>query len=251
MIHMSIQNRISVTLSPRMKKALELAAGLEGSTTATYATQLLSQAIKNEVKEDPILFKKWIELEKEALKNQSWEKVVTPVTINPEDLLESQPNEKGWFLSGENPDGYLIGKDRVEMFEGVASGYIKSKQEKVTGFGTVMQQASINKYIGKQLDVSAVIKTDKVKDWAGLWVRIDDENMKYLWFDNMQSRPIKGTTSWTKYHTTFAVPDNSSMLNFGVLLAGPGNVWINQVTIKEVAGKKKTQVTDLDLYLAF
>lgn len=250
-MHMSIQNRISVTLSPRMKKALELAAGLEGSTTATYATQLLTQAIKNEVKEDPILFKKWIELEKEALKIKSWEKVTTPVTIGPEDLLESHPSEKGWFLSGDNPDGYLIGKDEAVIYKGVDSGFINSKQERVTGFGTIMQQTSIKKYVGKQLDISAVIKTNEVKDWAGLWVRIDDENMKYLWFDNMQSRPIKGTAGWKRYHTTFDVPDNSSTLNFGVLLVGSGSVWINQVSLNEVIGKKKKPVTDLDVSLTF
>jgi len=67
MVLMSIQNRISITLSPRMRKALELAAGLEGSTTASYATQLLTQSIKDEIKDDPILLAKWIELEKEAL----------------------------------------------------------------------------------------------------------------------------------------------------------------------------------------
>ena len=44
------------------------------------------------------------------------------MTISPEDILESNPIEKGWFLSGDNPDGYLIGKDKTVMYEGVASG---------------------------------------------------------------------------------------------------------------------------------
>jgi len=68
-VTMAIQNRISVTLSPRMKKALELAAGLDGSTTATYASQLLSSAIKAELKDSPVLYDKWLQLEKEAMQH--------------------------------------------------------------------------------------------------------------------------------------------------------------------------------------
>lgn len=65
-VTMAIQNRINVTLSPRMKKALELAAGLEGSTTASYASQLLSSAIRADLKDSPVLYDKWLQLEKEA-----------------------------------------------------------------------------------------------------------------------------------------------------------------------------------------
>ena len=251
MQHMSIQNRISVTLSPRMKKALELAAGLEGSTTATYASQLLTQSIKSEIKDDPILLQKWIEIETEALNNNSWENIVLPVTINPEDLIEIQPSQKGWFLSGDNQDGYIVGKDSGVIHNGIPSGSIKSKHEKVTGFGTLMQQADIRGYVGKKLEVSAYIKTNKVKDWAGLWVRLDDSDMKYLWFDNMQDRPIKGTNDWKKFHIAFDVPDKSSSLNFGVLLAGPGSVWINNVNIDELSDNKRKPLVDIDLSLNF
>jgi len=234
-----------------MRKALELTAGLEGSTTATYATQLLSQAIKNEIKEDPIIFQKWIELEKEALRNESWDEVVLPLTISPEDLQDTQPSPKGWFLSGDSPNNYVVGKDRKVPYRGIASGYIKSKQDKTTGFGTIMQQTDIIDYIGKKLEFSAVIKTNKVKDWAGLWVRLDDSDMKLLWFDNMQDRPIKGTNDWKKFQIIFDVPNKSSNLNFGVLLVGPGSVWVNSVSLNEIIGNKKKSTSDLDLSLSF
>lgn len=248
---MSIQSRISVTLSPRMKKALELAAGLEGSTTASYATQLLSYAIKNEIRDDPILFQKWIELEKEALKNKSWDKVSPPTTINPEDMRDSTFIQRGWFLAGDNPDGYEVGKDRTITYTGKESGYIKSKRTNVRGFGTLMQQADISSYVGKKLKYSAVIKTDKIKNWAGLWVRLDDNDMRCLWFDNMQDRPIKGTADWKEFSITFKVPRQSSTLNFGVLLVGSGSVWINKVSVVELSKNIEKSATDLGLSLTF
>lgn len=248
---MNTQNRISVTLSPRMKKALELAAGLEGTTTASHATQLLSLAIKSEIKDDPILFQKWIELEKEALKNESWDTVTAPTTINPEDLIDSKSVQKGWFLAGDNPEGYTIGNDKLATYKGVESGYIKSKSNTIKGFGTLMQQADTSAYIGKHLKYSAILKTDKVKNWAGLWVRLDDNKMKYVWFENMHDRPIKGTLDWKAFEITFKVPKEASTLNFGVLLVGPGSVWINKVSIVEISNKVEKPVTDLDLSLNF
>ena len=251
MVLMSIQNRISITLSPRMRKALELAAGLEGSTTASYATQLLTQSIKDEIKDDPILLAKWIELEKEGFTNNSWDKVVPPVTMDPYDLLYPQTSQKGWFLSGDNPDGYLVGKDKSVKHSGKVSGFIRSKREKVSGFGTIMQQTDVTGYLGRKLEYSATVKTDKVRGWAGLWVRLDDINTKMLWFDNMQDRPITGTTDWKKFHIAFDVPEKSQMLNFGVLIVGPGSVWINDVSLVKLAGKKKTAANDLDVSLDF
>lgn len=249
---MSIQNRISVTLSPRMKKALELVAGLDGSTTATYASQLLSSAIKDDVKDNPVLYDKWLQLEKQAMKQESWDNIESPMIIpTNEEQLVAQSTQKGWFISGDNPDGYTIGQDKAVLRNKVASGYLRSKREDVKGFGTIMQQTDITKYVGKKLSLSAYIKNKDVKNWAGLWARLDDKDLLVLWFDNMQNRPIKGTTDWKKYDINFEVPKGSVTLSFGVLLVGSGNVWINDVNLSELKDKKKTPVEDLPITLDF
>lgn len=248
---MSVQNRISVTLSPRMKKALELSAGLDGSTTATYATQLLSTAIKRDIKEDPILFEKWAELEREAIKNGSWDNIAIPLTVEPEDLQTPQTIQKGWFISGDNPDCYEVGTDKTVVYNKQSSGFIKSKREKIKGFGTLMQQTDIKAYVDKKLELTGIIKAKGVRRWAGLWARLDDEDMKVLWFDNMQDRPIKGTVDWQRVKIAFEVPSESSTLNFGVLLVGTGVVWMNNFKLVELKDNKKKTVTDLDLTLTF
>lgn len=249
---MAIQNRISVTLSPRMRKALELAASLEGSTTATYASQLLSAAIKTELKESQVLYDKWQEIEKEAIEHESWDEVVLPM-INSIDnnQLPEQPSLAGWFLSGVNPDGYLVGTDKKMLHNQKPSGFIRSKNEKAKGFGTLMQQTDITKYTGSKLLLSAYITSKDVKDWAGLWARIDNKDLEVLWFDNMESNPIKGTTEWKKYETQFEVPDDSSTLSFGVLIVGSGNVWINEVKLTNLTDEHHKEVNDLQVTLDF
>lgn len=250
MMLMSIQNRISITLSPRMRKALELAAGLDGSTTASYATQLLTSAIKSDIKDDPTLYAKWVDLEKEALNNESWDNIVLPMIS--EEQQKDQLIPKGWFLAGDNPDGYVVGKDAKNTLRKQPSGFIRSKNPKVAGFGTLMQQVKIpTRYIGKKLRFTASVKTEDVKKWAGLWVRIDDADMKYLWFDNMEDRPIKGTTNWQKYQISFEVAEDSKTLNFGILLVGAGGVLINEVSLVSVDGTKTSILEDLDITIEF
>jgi len=251
-VTMAIQNRISVTLSPRMKKALELAAGLDGSTTATYASQLLSSAIKAELKDSPVLYDKWLQLEKEAMEHESWDDIVTPMII-PFDEWQpvAQSSVKGWFLSGDNPDGYRVGIDQEVLHNKAASGFIRSKRDETKGFGTLMQQIDITKYVGSKLSLSAYIKTNYVKGWVGLWARLDDKDSEVLWFDNMQSNPIKGSINWKKYETNFDIPKESVTLSFGVLLVGPGNVWINDVELNELSGDKRKELKGLRVDLSF
>lgn len=251
-VTVAIQNRINVILSPRMNKALELAAGLEGSTTASYASQLLSSAIRADLKDSPVLYDKWLQLEKEAMEHESWDDIVSPMIIPvDEGQLVTRSSIKGWFLSGDNPDDYLVGIDKEVLYNKSDSGFMRSKRDKAKGFGTLMQQTDITHYIGSKLSLSAYIKTKDVKGWVGLWARLDDKDLKVLWFDNMQNKPIKGTNDWKKYESKFDISKESVTLSFGVLLVGPGSVWINGVELNELSDDNRKELKDLQIDLGF
>ena len=70
---MNTQSRIYVTLSPRIRKALELCAALDGSSSASYAANLLSGAILLDIERSEVLHEEWKKMEREALENGSWE----------------------------------------------------------------------------------------------------------------------------------------------------------------------------------
>ena len=53
-------------------------------------------------------------------------------------------------------------------------------------------------------------------------------------FDNMQDRPIKGTTGWQSYAVVLDVPQDATGIAFGILLGGTGAVWLNNVTFEVV-----------------
>jgi len=66
-------------------------------------------------------------------------------------------------------------------------------------------------------------------------MRIDgSDQYKRLGFDNMQSRPIVGSTEWQKYDVVLDVPDESEAIAFGILLVGSDEVLIDDIRFDEV-----------------
>jgi len=149
---------------------------------------------------------------------------------------------EGWYLAGSNPESYEIGLvNDAERNGNVA--FLKSKKA-VDGFGTIMQSFNPSNYLGKRVRLTGYIKSKDVENWAGMWFRVDGpEEGKSLAFDNMQQRPIKGTTKWKKYEIVLDVPENSTSMAFGVLQAGPGEVWLDDLEFEVV--DKSIPTTDI------
>lgn len=57
---------------------------------------------------------------------------------------------------------------------------------------------------------------------AQMWMRVDGPNHEALAFDNMDSRPVTGTTGWKRYDIVLDVPQTSVDVAFGFFLAGSG-----------------------------
>ncbi|MBO1581733.1 helix-turn-helix transcriptional regulator [Bacillus sp. XF8] len=151
---------------------------------------------------------------------------------------------KGWVLSGSHPTEYEMGLDYEIVHQGKASAYIKAKED-VThgGFTTLMQMFKADKYRGKRLRLTAFIKSESVKDWAGLWVRVDGKDTDPLAMDNMQNRPIKNTTNWQPYSVVLDIKEEALGIAFGILLSGEGCIWADGFRFDEV--DEKVPSTDL------
>jgi len=66
-----------------------------------------------------------------------------------------------------------------------------------------------------------------------LWMRVD-KNSSAVAFDNMEDRAIKGTSDWQRYEVVLDVPKDATGIAFGILLAGPGTVWLNSTNFELV-----------------
>ena len=139
----------------------------------------------------------------------------------------------GWFLAGSDPASYQTSRDPSVTHDGKASASLASVRTP-KGFGTLMQSFAATDYLGKRLKLSAWVKARGVKSWAGVWMRVDGKDQKSTAFDNMQSRPIKGTRDWTRYDVVLDVADDSAGIAFGILLEGEGTVWMSDVRLQTV-----------------
>jgi hypothetical protein len=141
---------------------------------------------------------------------------------------------EGWFLAGSDPQDYEVGVDRQEAHGGQASGFIRAITDTPKGFGTLMQIFRADTYRGKRLRMTGLVKAERIADWAGLWMRVDGPGGTLLSFDNMQSRPIRGTSDWSLYQIVLDVPTTSLQIAFGVLLRGAGRAWVDDFAFEVV-----------------
>ena len=111
---------------------------------------------------------------------------------------------------------------------------IKSIKSKINGFGTLMKAIKPDGYLGKTVKMTGYVKSDNIKKWAGLWMRVDYYDVDVLAFDNMQNRGIKKTTNWKKYEVVCYVPKDATSISYGVLLTETGQVWFKDVVLEIV-----------------
>jgi hypothetical protein len=146
--------------------------------------------------------------------------------------LQTEHAPSGWFLAGNHPTNYRTGVDRSDLHGGLPSAYLASLA-KGNGFGTLMQSISAANYVGKRIRLRGWVKSQDVGDWAGLWMRVD-KGREAVAFDNMQDRAIKGAQPWTSYDVVLDVPSDATSINFGILLSGTGEVWLNDLSLEVV-----------------
>ncbi|GAB6928676.1 AraC family transcriptional regulator [Paenibacillus sp. JCM 10914] len=166
-----------------------------------------------------------------------------------DDLMHKETNSslKGWFLSGSHPQDYEIDVDRTTVHQGSTSGYLKALTPMTDGaFATMMQQFKADQYTGKRMRFSGFVKTEQVKEFCGLWMRVDNRAQDVLQFDNMHNRRIEGTTHWNHYSIVLDVPEAGDTISIGVLLMGTGMVWVDSFRFEEVDLSVPT--TNLDLH---
>ena len=161
----------------------------------------------------------------------------TDLDVLPPKNLDFKQGTTGWFLNGSHPQNYEEGVDQRVKRSGSASGYLKSKFSGPGGSGTLMQMCGADPFHGKRVRLSAYVKSEGVEPWAGLWMRVDDPIGKILGFDNMQDRPIMGTSDWQKYEVVLDVPEHSAQIAFGIVLSGKGQVWLSNVQFEVVDSK--------------
>ncbi len=113
--------------------------------------------------------------------------------------------------------------------------YLRSVTKRTSGFGTIMQTITADEYLGKRVRFSAAVRGEGIDASAGLWMRVDGSGSTPLAFDNMQSRPLKGSFDWADAEVILDVAPEAQAIAFGALLAGPGGLQLAQLRFEEIS----------------
>ena len=131
----------------------------------------------------------------------------------------------GW---GGGPAGTIFVDNRV-VHSGRWSARIERRLDGLSNFSTITKSIPIE-FSGATIELRGFLRTEDVSDFVGLWMREDGESPS-LAFDNMQNRQLKGTTAWSEYSIKLPVHPEATQLFFGVLLAGSGKAWADDLQL--------------------
>ena len=141
----------------------------------------------------------------------------------------------GWLRAGSKPKSYDIGIDDSITYNQKSTYYLKSIEYVTDVFGTIMKNIHPEEFLGKKVRMTGYIKSENLKGYAGMWMRVDGEKPgTVLTFDNMYNRQITGSNDWTKYEIVLDVPDSSANIGYGVLVHGEGEIWFPGLTFEVV-----------------
>lgn len=149
----------------------------------------------------------------------------------------------GWALTGSRTEAYELRCDAIFTDCEIPILRTRAFSGEPYGMGSLTHSESAVPWRGQRLEVRAELKGGNIDGWAGVWMRLDDANGKVLAFDNMQNRPVRGTTAFQWYSVVLDVPIEAARLTFGVFLHGPGAVFVRELVFQSVGASKVS--TDL------
>ena len=139
----------------------------------------------------------------------------------------------GWLVAGSAPQDYDFSLDSSTPPNGRSALIAAKSGAALRGFGTLMQEINAENYRGQHVRLSGYLKTQDATR-AQMWMRVDGPDRQVLSFDNMDNRPVTGTTGWRKYEVILDVPADSVNIAFGFLLTQSGKLWGHDFKLEQV-----------------
>ena len=143
---------------------------------------------------------------------------------------------RGWgqpFVSPPTPgSGYAVATVSDVVLSGRQSVRIESlAAEEVLGApaGTLGQCILVDSYRGQNLRYSGYLRTQNVRGYARLWIRVDGPEGTQL--EETSTGEAWGTRDWQRYEIELRVPETAANITFGVHLVGSGRVWADDLDL--------------------
>jgi C-terminal processing protease CtpA/Prc len=167
--------------------------------------------------------------------------MLTPVVVQAQSPVASPGSEFAVTLNfeteqtGKMPRGWgggppeTISVDSEVVHGGRWAVRLERSATSPQAFSTLTNAIPID-FQGQTLEWRGFLRTENVSEFTGLWMREDGAGGSVA-FDNMQRRQVNGTRGWTEYSITLPLRPAARTLFVGVLVAGTGTVWADDLQL--------------------
>lgn len=145
----------------------------------------------------------------------------------------------GWF--GGPPDHLAVDEDVVHS--GDRSATITRSRDEDTEFTSLTLSVPADRQ-GQRILLEAWVRSRDVDNFFGLWLRQDGRSGT-IDFQHNYGLQLQGDVEWRKVAVTAVLSDRAESVFFGLILNGPGKVWIDDVELtldgkpwREAAGRE-------------
>ncbi len=161
-----------------------------------------------------------------------------------QESLAFVPQADGTKLSGwyTNPPA-TVNVDNQVVHSGRWSVRFGRNSASEGGFSVITKSIPVD-FAGGDVELRGYFRTKDVTGYVGLWMREDGEG-KMLELENMASQHVDGTREWSEYTIKLPIDANARQLFFGVLLAGNGTLWADDLRLL-VDGKPIAEAKPMD-----
>jgi C-terminal processing protease CtpA/Prc len=146
----------------------------------------------------------------------------------------------GW--SG-GPEKTVFVEDKI-VHSGQRAGLLVRQPDSPGGFSSLHKMIPVD-FSGTEIELRGYLKSENVNEFAGIWMREDDEDGKAVEFDNMFSQKVQGTTEWKQYSIKLRLNPEARRLYFGAVLATQGKLWVDDLELlvdgKPIASAPKSE----------
>jgi len=137
---------------------------------------------------------------------------------------------EGWFSfqhAGEPSYRFVV--DTANPHGGARSLRIDNTGPDV--YGAMAQSLDALGYAGKTARFSGWLRTNETNEGGAVLTILALGNGATLANNFMAASAVKGTTPWTRYTITLAIPPRTDRVEVGAMLHGKGSLWLDDVEL--------------------
>ena len=147
----------------------------------------------------------------------------------------SAPQEIALGWSSREPG--LVGVDASVVHSGSGAGYIRITDASPVQHLYLNQSIRADRYHGSRIRLRGYLKYENAREGRGqtrLLLQIEGPDGSRVGRDQMDGREITGSTDWTRHDLVLDVPATAIIIFFGIEQSGPGQTWVDDLSLEVV-----------------